>query len=166
MYKMGVFNVNTIGITYTQGVIRRHHFKTIFYQIMGIPESEIEGVDLQCDTRFIFKVTTKQRYDDICSKFTGRDIFIEQGHIIRVDDISTPGTMIELMHVPFDLCNDDLSILFGNFGTVNKCQSYFHRYGDYSNLSKSGPRLIWVSLDGHIPRVLHIPETRNFINFI
>ena len=161
---MGVSNVNAIGITYVHGEIREHHFETIFYKIMGIPESEIEGVDGRCDTRFIFKVTTKQRYDVICSQFTGRDIFIEHGHTIRVDDISTPGTMVELTRVPFDLTNVQLGILLCKYGNVNKVQSYFHRYGKYSNFTKSGHRIAWIDLEGHIPRILNIRETQNFVN--
>ena len=164
MHKMGVSYVNTLGITYIHGAIREHHYETIFYKIMGIPESEIDGVDGRCDIRFIFKVTTKKRYDDICSQFTGRDILIERGHTIRVDDISTPGAMIELTRVPFDLSNDHLKLLLSNYGKVNKCQSYFHRYGKYSNFNKSGHRIAWIDLEIHIPRVLHIKKTQNFIN--
>ena len=63
---MGVTNVNTLGITYIDGVIREHHYETIFDKLMEIPESEIEGVDGRCETRFIFKVTSQQRYNDIC----------------------------------------------------------------------------------------------------
>ena len=157
-------NVNTLGITYINGVIRKHHFEVIFDKIMGIPDSEIEAVDGRCDTRFIFKVTSKERYDDICLRFTGRDILLEHDLTIRVDDISTPGTMVELMRVPLNLTNDQLKILLSKFGNVNKCQSYFHRFGKYSNFSKSGHRIAWIDLKGHIPRTLKITETQNFLN--
>ena len=161
---MGVTNVNTLGITYIHGVIREHHYETIFDKLMEIPESEIEGVDGRCETRFIFKVTSQQRYNDICSRFTGKDIFLERGHTIRVDDISTKCTMVELTIVPFDLSNDHLKILLNKYGNVNKCQSYFHKYGKYSNFSKSGHRIAWIELNDHIPRILNIKETHNFLN--
>ena len=84
--------VNTLGITYTQGGIRDYHYETIFENIMGIPEEEIEGIDDRDINRFIFKLTTHNRYENICSKFTTRDIFLEHGCVIRVDDISSEGT--------------------------------------------------------------------------
>ena len=157
-------NVNTLGITYTHGEIREHHFETIFHKIMGIPESEIAGVDDRCEIRFIFKVTTKERFDDICSRFTCKDIFLEHGNIIRVDDISTEGTMVELRRVPFDLSNKHLKILLSKYGNVNKCQSYFHKYGNYSIFSKSGHRIAWIDLKCPTPRILNIGETQNFLN--
>ena len=100
---MGVTNVNTLGITYIHGVIREHHYETIFDKLMEIPESEIEGVDGRCETRFIFKVTSQQRYNDICSRFTGRDIFLECGYTIRVDDISTKGRVFIPVREPMQL---------------------------------------------------------------
>ena len=100
------YNVNTLGIHFIQGKLMRHHFEAMLDKVMGIPDAEIQGLDVRSDTRFIFKVTTQHRYEQICQRFTGRDIFLERGHIIRVDDISTKGTMVELQKVPFDLTNE------------------------------------------------------------
>ena len=123
------YNVNTLGVSYIQGKTIERHYEEIFDKIMGIPDSEIEGVDSRGDNRFIFKVTTQQRYDDICERFTGRDILLEPGYTIRVDDISTKGTLVEIERVPFDVSNKQLEILLSKYGEVNKCQSYFHKYG-------------------------------------
>ena len=53
---------------------------------------------------------------------------------------------------------DHLKILLNKYGNVNKCQSYFHKYGKYSNFSKSGHRIAWIELNDHIPRILNIEE--------
>ena len=156
-------NVNTLGISYIQGKTLEHHYEEILDKVMGIPDSEIEGVDGRGDNRFIFKVTTQQRYNDICEHFTGRDIFLERGHTIRVDDISTKGTLVEIERVPFDVSNEQLKVLLSKYGEVNKCQSYFHKYGKYSNLNKSGHRIAWIDIKSHIPRILNIKETQNFL---
>ena len=53
------YNVNTLGIHFIQGKLMRHHFEAILDKVMGIPDTEIEGLDDRGDTRFIFKVTTQ-----------------------------------------------------------------------------------------------------------
>ena len=50
------YNVNTLGIHFIQGKLRRHHFEAILDKVMGIPDTEIEGLDVRSDTRFIFKI--------------------------------------------------------------------------------------------------------------
>ena len=157
-------NVNTLGISYIQGKTAEHHYEEILEKLMGIPDSEIEGIDNRSDGRFIFKVTTQDRYNDICERFTGRDIFLERGHTIRVDDISTKGTLVEIERVPFDINNEQLKILLSKYGEVNKCQNYLHNYGKYSNLNKSGHRIAWIDLKSHIPRIINIKETQNFLH--
>ena len=156
-------NVNTLGVSYIQGKTIEHHYEEIFDKIMGIPDSEIEGVDNRGDNRFIFKVTTQERYEDICERFTGRDIFLERGYTIRVDDISTKGTLVEIERVPFDVSNEQLKILLSKYGEVNKCQTYFHKYGKYSSLNKSGHRIAWIDIKSPIPRILNIKETQNYL---
>ena len=45
------------------------------------------------------------------------------------------------------------------YGNINKCQSYFHRYGKYCDLTKSRHRIVWIDLKGHIPLIIDIKET-------
>ena len=37
--------VNCIGITYVVGEIRDYHYEEIIEKILGVPESEVEGID-------------------------------------------------------------------------------------------------------------------------
>ena len=156
--------INTLGITYTQGRIRDYHYQTIFEKIMSIPEEEIDGIDDRDETRFIFQVTTHERYKDICLKFTTRDILLEPGHVIRVDDISSEGTRVEISRVPFDVSNEMLTKILKSYGDVLKCQTYFHNYGKYNKCKKSGIRIAWMNIKSHIPPTINIKQMNNFLN--
>ena len=89
---------------------------------------------------------------------------IENRHVIRVDDISTQGTMVEISRVPFELNNEKLSQLLQRYGDVEKCQSYYRIYGNYTKCTISGHRIAWIDLKTHIPQTLHINQINNFIN--
>ena len=156
--------VNTLGITYTQGRIRDYHYETIFEKIMGIPEEEVDGIDDRDNSRFIFQVTTRNRYEEICSKFTTRDIFLEHGHVIRVDDISSEGTRVEISRVPFEVSNEMVTKILSPYGDVLKCQTYFRNYGKYNKCKKSGIRIAWMNITSHIPPTINIKQINNYIN--
>ena len=64
--------INTIGITYNEGSVKPEHYELIIEQILGVPEDELYGIDDRGDTRFIFKVTSDARYNNICEKFLGK----------------------------------------------------------------------------------------------
>ena len=101
---------NTIGITYEVGEIRDHHYETIIENILGVPETDVIGIDDRGETRFLFEVSRKEIYDRICEQFTGRDIPIGNDNVIQVDDISSYGTRIEISRVPFMIDNNMLII--------------------------------------------------------
>ena len=125
---------NTIGITYNEGSIKPEHYERIIEQILGVPEEELYGIDERGDTRFIFKVTTDVRYDNICENFLGKEIEVETGFKIQVDDISANKTRVCISRVPFEVSNPMLHDVFTKFGKVHKCQDYFKSYGKYSSL--------------------------------
>ena len=94
---------NTIGITYVIGRIEDWHYETIIKKILGVAESEIDGIDDRGNNIFVFKVLKPELYEYICQHFAGRDIPIGYGNVIHVDDIYSYGTMIEITNVPFKL---------------------------------------------------------------
>ena len=47
------------------GLIQDWHYETIIEKILGVPENEIKGIDDRSNSRFISKVTTTKRYDNI-----------------------------------------------------------------------------------------------------
>ena len=104
--------VNTLGITYEQGEIKQSHLREIIENILGVPEPEVCGIDSRDNNQFLFKVSSKQRYENICMNFTGRDIVLDKYHVIRVDDISNYNTSIQVSRVPLELDNDTLIQLF------------------------------------------------------
>ena len=163
---MGVVSlkrINNIGITYKKGSIKEHHYETIIEKVLGIPENEIEGVDNRGDMRFLFEVSTKERYDHICENFTGRDITIEDGCVIQIDDISSYSTRIKISKVPFQVTNKMLSDALTKYGKVEKCINYFCEFGKYKDFKKTGFRIVWMHLKCQIPQALLINQTQTTI---
>ena len=152
--------VNCIGITYNVGEIQEYHYEKIIERILGVPENEVEGIDNRGNTRFIFEVSTRKRYEIICETFTGRDIAIGNNCRIQVDDISSYGTRVEISRVPFEVTNDMLTIMLQKYGNVYKCQNYYKTFGKYRQLNKSGDRIVWMKLKEQIPQSLQINQTQ------
>ena len=113
--------VNNIGITHNVGEIRDSHYEKIIESTLGVPEEQVVGIDDRGNNRFIFEVLSKDWYEYICETFTGRDISIGYNCVIQVDDISSQGTWIEILNVPFTVTNDMLSSMLQKYGAVYKC---------------------------------------------
>ena len=154
-----ILRENCIGITYNYGNIKEYHYESIIEDVLRVPEDELDGIDTRGDNRFIFQVTNKERYDNICENFTGRDISVGHHCKIQVDDISSCGTRIEISCVPFSISNEQLSGMLRRYGEVFKCQNYHRSFGKYSKLNKTGDRIIWMDLKEQIPETLNICDT-------
>ena len=96
-------SVNQLGITYHEGEIYESHYEIILRHILRIPENHILGIDDRSDRRFLFQVHSAELYESLCERFTGRDISIDLGCVIQIDDISSTGTPVELSKVPFQV---------------------------------------------------------------
>ena len=142
-----ILRENCIGITYVVGELQEHHYETIIERELGIPENEVEGIDSRGSTRFIFEVSSKERYKYICQTFTGRDIIIGKYCRIQVDDISSYGTRVEISRVPFRISNDKLTSVLLKYGEVYKCQNYYRSFGKYRKLNKTGDRIAWMKIN-------------------
>ena len=150
---------NCIGIQYNKGLVQQFHYDLILNDILGIPDNELEGIDNRGNDRWIFQVTSKERYNKICENFTGKDISIGHNGWIQVDDISSSGTRIEISCVPFSISNQQLSGMLSKYGEVYKCQNYYRTFWRYSNLNSTGDRILWMKLREHIPQSINIRKT-------
>ena len=150
---------NCIGIKYNQGYIRDNHYELVIEKILGVPEGEVEAIDTRDDDKWIFQVNSKARYNNICENFTGRDISLGYNCRVQIDDISSCGTRIEISCVPFSVTNKQLSCMLRKYGKIYKCQNHYRTFGKYSELKKSGDRIIWMKLQDHIPQTLNINKT-------
>ena len=100
------------------------------------------GVDDRGPKRFLFKVSTHETYDRICDDFIGREIFVETGHKIRVEDISSYKTRVKISRVPFEVTNDILKKVLGGHGEVEKCEYQYKAFGKYKRLKETLPDLV------------------------
>ena len=149
---------NCIGVKYNYGGIQNDHYERVITGILQVPDDEVEGIDNRDFDRWILQVNNKKRYDFICENFTGRDFVLGRCQI-QIDDISSCGTRIEISHVPFSVTNKQLSEMLGKYGQVYKCQNHYRLYGKYTNLKKTGDRIIWMKLHDYIPQLLNINKT-------
>ena len=157
--------VNTLGVTFKQGEISDFQYEAILENLMGIEdESEILGIENKCDLRFIFKVSSSLRYSELRKSFSCRDIKLNNGSIIRVDDISTKGTIVDISRVPFEFTNEMLSKVLSKYGDVIRCENYYRSYGKYSHCTETGDRVAWIILKTHIPCTIFIKQLDNFFN--
>ena len=154
---------NSIGITYVVGEIHESHYEKIIETLLGIPEDEVLGIDDRGNTRFLFEISSKGRYEHICESYTGKDIPLGNNCIIQVDDISSRGTRIEISDVPFAITNDQLKIILQKYGKIYKCKNYYRKFGKYSDLKKTGDRIIWMELKEQIPQTLKINRTESIM---
>ena len=155
---------NEIGITYVEGKIEDDHYEVIIEKLLKINEQEVVGIDDRGDTRFLFEVSTKERYEQIIKDFTGRDITIERGFIIKVDDISSYYTQVKISRVPFKINNEMLGKSLETYGEVEKINNYYKAFGKYKDkLIRSGYRLAQIRLKKPIPQSLLIKQTQTVI---
>ena len=152
---------NTIGITYNAGEIQDDHYENIIEKILGVSETDVVGIDDRGTTRFIFEVRNNKTYDRICEQYTGKDISIDQFNVIQVDDISAYGTRVEISRVPFAIDNNMLKIILEKYGEIYKCQNYYRKFGKYSELDKTGDRIVWMKPFDHIPQQLEFKNSGN-----
>ena len=101
-----VIRKNCIGISYKTSGWQPWHFKFIIEDTLRVPENLVEGIDTRGDNRWLFQVASDECYKDICDTFSGREIHINSRCVVKIDDISHPGTRIELTQVPFFINND------------------------------------------------------------
>ena len=62
MYEPKLKRENTIGINFIEGCCEEELYEIIIEKTLGIPEEEIEGIDDRGNTKFIFKVSTEERF--------------------------------------------------------------------------------------------------------
>ena len=159
--------INTIGIRYIEGIIKDVHYGQIIEKILGVPRNEVYGIDVRPDgkimNKFLFKVTTYNRYKVICAKFSGREFEIEKGYRIQVEDISSNNTRVFISMVPFEVSNTMLKDVFRKYGKVHTCVNYNQNYGMYNDLKGQGNRIVWMKLNHHIPQNIEINQAVSHI---
>ena len=55
--------VNTIGIRYVAGSVKKNHYRRIFEDILGVRDEEIIAIAEHDKSHFIFQLSTKDTYE-------------------------------------------------------------------------------------------------------
>ena len=120
-----IVKANTIGITYNKGNHIEAHFRKVIENLLGVPDAEVAGIDMRGTNRWLSKLHSTQRYNHIIENFTGKDYPLGLHNVIRIDDISSYNTRVQLSRVPLEVTNDSLIQAMSKFGKVVKCHNYF-----------------------------------------
>ena len=66
MFQPQLRRYNTVGVRYSQGLMRDEHYEEIIENTLRIPEDEVTGLAEREDKQMMIKATSKERYDEIC----------------------------------------------------------------------------------------------------
>ena len=69
---------NTIGIRYLDGVIYDDDMPLILDETLGIEDDEVLGIADLGKNRQIVKLRTKEKYEEICDLFRGKEISVRK----------------------------------------------------------------------------------------
>ena len=111
---------NTVGVRYIQGTRRDDHYEKIIENILRISEDEVAGLAERGDKQIMIKVTSKEKYNEICYNFLNKKIMVTADHVIQVEDISIYRTRVLVRDVPLENNNDMLKDMFQIFGNVSR----------------------------------------------
>ena len=76
----------------------------------------------------MIKVTTKERYDEICYNYLHQKFHVASDCEIQVEDISTFRIRVLVRDVPLEINNNMLKELFQNFGNVSRVSYMRKKY--------------------------------------
>ena len=155
--------VNTIGIRYVGGSVKREHYRTIFEDIIRVRDEEIIAIAELDSTHILFKLSTKETYQRICRDFTYVEIDVGAYDIIVIDDISSYDTVVNIRKIPFDITKDEVVQVLAKYGTVKK--SYYRSlYGVSYFQGRITDRIsINMAIDKPIPSTIYVREVDDYI---
>ena len=136
----------------------------IIEEILNISEYEVAGLVKRNDKQLMIKVTTKEKYNEICYNFSHRKIPVAADHVIQVEDISTFRIRVLVRDVPLEVNNDTLKELLEKFGEVSKISYMRKKYkcNKWNNVA-TDRRIVWMTLEHPIPSSLYINQTKTYI---
>ena len=78
-----------------------------------------------------------EKYQEICDNFTASNITVEAGVVIEVNDISSYRTRVVVRDIPFELSEDTLKLILGQYGKVERINRYYNYRLKTANMRKS-----------------------------
>ena len=156
--------VNTIGVKYTKGEFRESQLGEIIENILEIAEGEVAGISVMGKFRFMIKVSTFERYNEIGENYVGQVVSIDESCEIRIEDVSSYKNRVRMKFVPFELNNDALRMLLERFGKVENVVSCYRRQGKYKGVP-TDERIAWMIVEHPIPSSLFVKDTQTYIHF-
>ena len=155
--------INTFGISYIEGQLKAEHYVTIIEKILKVREEEVYGIAERFN-KFLLKVTTEEKYQDICDNHLG-EYTLSPGVVIEVNDISCYKPRVSVKDVPFEITSEILKQMFSCYGSVDKVKMQYNYKlkGSKYEKTKTDRSIMWMDIDKPIPSSLYIKQTQTYI---
>ena len=157
--------VNTLGIRLVEGRLTMEIYDKIIDDILGLDVDDLYGIGERNDYKFLLKLNTEEKYEEICNNFTASNISVAPGIVIEVNDISSYRTRIVVKDIPFELSEDMLKLILGEYGKVEKVNRYYNyrlRNSKYEKV-KTDRVIVWMELDCSIPSSFYIKQSQTYV---
>ena len=112
--------VNTVGIRLVEGSLTGKLYEKIIEDVLRIDVDDLYGIGERNESKFLLKLNTEEKYQEICDNFTASNIIVAPGVVIEVNDISAYRTRIVVRDIPFELNENIIKQVFGQFGKSGK----------------------------------------------
>ena len=157
--------VNTIGIRLLEGRLTGDLYEKIIETTLGIDIDDLYGIGERNEYKFLLKLNTEEKYQEICDNFTASNITVEAGVVIEVNDISSYRTRVVVRDIPFELSEDTLKLILGQYGKVERINRYYNYRLKNSKYEKiQTDRVIaWMELDSPIPSSFFIKQSQTYV---
>ena len=111
---------NTIGVRYVQGFLKNEHFRIILKDMLKLSTANIVALDERDNRHFLFKVSSEEIYDEICSVYTYRTYNVDHESAVIIEDISSYHTKVGITNIPFEVTDTEIVEILENYGKVDK----------------------------------------------
>ena len=155
--------VNTIGIRYIHGSIHEDDLPLIIDETLGIEDDDLEGISELGRNKLIVKLSDERVYRDICDKFNGVEVDVNDNIRIKVEDLSTYKTYVTIRNVPFEMSDFMLQDILSRYGSIAHIRKNIRNTGRYRNIP-DGSRAVVIELSKPIPSFLYIESARVYIS--
>ena len=150
--------VNTIGVKYVKGVIKDEHYEQIIETILGLRDEDILKIHESASTRFLFQLN-KVNYDYVCKHHVCKFLTLDEDSIIMIEDISSYKTEVYISGIRFDISEEEVLNILGNYGIVKN--HYYRGKNNVKYFLRRGTERMTVIMELHrsIPTALYIKDT-------
>ena len=149
---------NTIGIKFTNGIIKDIHYRKVFEDVLLVRNEHILKIQEYNNTHFMFKVGP-ENYKRICRNYVNQYFTLDEETRILVEDISNFYTEVRVNNIDLEIETEEVLDILSKYGNIH---SYYYRTRpnvEYFEDRETGRMSIKMEIKSEIPSTLFIKDT-------